>query len=464
MKKLLSVLGVTLAVAAVPVSPSMAAPSPQALMAAAAKLRDRALTGDNTAYATVESLTTEVGQRIAGSPAARRAADWGVARMQALGFENVHIEPVPITAWSRGPESAEVTAPFPQKLSITGLGGSVPTPAGGIEAEAVIFPTYQALLDAPAGSLTGKIAVVTQAMIRFQGGDDYGALNANRRAGPSEAARRGAVAYLLRSLSTDDTRLPHTGFMNYAADAPKIPAAALSTPDGALLDNMAKRGRPIRIKLVLNSTSGPAEGFTVSGEIRGREKPDEMLVIGGHLDSWDLGTGAIDDAAGIAITTAAAKLVADNGRPRRTIRVYMFGAEEIAASNIAFAALHQAESAKMVVGAEADFGADKVLRVNLPPGAAETPFGRDLASVLSPILIRPGPPALNAGDDFNNLKGVPFFGLRQDGSRYFDLHHSADDTLDKIDPAQLNHAVAAWAATLYMIAESDVDFRATMPK
>ena len=340
MKTLLPALALILAAGSVQAAP----PSPQALMATAAKLRDRALTGDNTAWATAESLTTEVGQRLAGSPAARRAADWGVARMQALGFENVHIEPFPIVAWSRGAESAEVIAPFPHKLSITGLGGSVPTPAGGIEAEAVIFPTYQALLDAPVGSLNGKIAVVTQAMIKFQGGDDYGSLNANRRAGPSEAAKRGAVAYLLRSLSTDDTRLPHTGFMNYAPDAPKIPAAALSTPDGQLLDNMAKRGRPIRIRLVLNSTSGPAEGYTVAGEIRGREKPDEMLVIGGHLDSWDLGTGAIDDAAGIAITTAAAKLVAENGRPRRTIRVYMFGAEEIAASNISFAAMHQAEA------------------------------------------------------------------------------------------------------------------------
>jgi hypothetical protein len=460
MKRLLPALALLLAGPAAEAAPS----SPQALMATAAKLRDKALAGDNTAYATVESLTTEVGQRLAGSPAAKRAADWGVARMKALGFENVHIEAFPITAWSRGPESAEVVAPFPQKLAVTGLGGSVPTPPGGIEAEAVIFPTYRDLLDAPVGSLNGKIAVVTQAMIRFQGGDDYGTLNANRRAGPSEAARRGAVAYLLRSLSTDDTRLPHTGFMNYAADAPKIPAAALSTPDGALLDNMAKRGKPIRIKLVLNSTSGPAEGYTVAGEIRGREKPDEILVIGGHLDSWDLGTGAIDDAAGVAITTAAAKLVADNGRPRRTIRVYMFGAEEIAASNIAFAALHQAEAPRMVVGAEADFGADKVLRVNLPPGAAETAFGRDLAEVLSPILIRPGPPALNAGDDLALITGVPFFGLRQDGARYFDLHHSADDTLDKIDPVQLNHAVAAWAATLSMIADSDVDFRATMPK
>jgi Zn-dependent M28 family amino/carboxypeptidase len=441
-----------------------APPSSQALAATAAKLRDKALSGDNTAWATVESLTTEIGPRLAGSPAAKRAADWGVARMKALGFENVHIEPFPLTAWSRGPESAEVVAPFPQKLSITGLGGSVPTPPGGIEAEAVIFPTYSALLAAPAGSLNGKIAVVTQAMIKFQGGDDYGALNANRRAGPSEAAKRGAVAYLLRSLSTDDTRLPHTGLMNYAPDAPKIPAAALSSPDGALLDAMAKRGQPIRIRLSLSSSSGPAEGYTVSGEIRGREKPDELVVIGGHLDSWDLGTGAVDDGAGIAITTAAAKLVADNGQPRRTIRVYMFGAEEIAASNIAFAAQHQSEAAKMVVGGEADAGAGKVLRVGLPPGAANTPFARDLANVLSPILIRPGPAALEAGSDFDVIKDVPFFNLRQDMSRYFDLHHAADDTLDKIDPAELNQAVAAWAATLSMIADSDVDFRSTMPK
>jgi Zn-dependent M28 family amino/carboxypeptidase len=446
---------------------AQAAPAPTdliALKAKAAAIRDKALVS-NTAYATIEGLTTEVGPRLAGSPSAKRATDWAVERLKALGFENVRTEPFPIAAWYRGAETAEVTAPFPQKLVVTALGRSVATPPGGLEAEAVVFPTYQALLDAPLGSLTGKIAVVTQPMIKLQSGEDYGALNPVRRAGPSEAAKRGAVAYLHRSLSTDDTRLPHTGAMAYQDGVAKIPAAALSTPDAELLDHMARRGKPIRIKLTLTPTEAPATAWNVIGELKGREKPDEMIVIGGHLDSWDLGTGAIDDAAGIGIVTAAAGLAAEGGHPRRTIRVMLFGSEEMAYSSGAFAAAHQAEAGKYVVGGEADFGADRVLALQLAPGSQNSPFEKALAEVLSPIKVRPsGEPALGAGDDFSTIKGVPFFRLRQDGTRYFDLHHSADDTLDKIDPVALNQAVAAWAAAVYMIADSDVDFRATMPQ
>jgi len=197
------------------------------LRAGAEAVRDKALT-DPTAYSYVESLSVEVGERLAGSEAAARARDWAVAKLTALGFSNVHVEPFPITAWLRGDESAEIVAPHPQKLAIIGLGGSVPTPPEGIEAEIVLFHSYADLLAAPMGSLTGKIAVVTQPMPRATEGTGYGALNAVRRAGPSEAARRGAIAYLLRSLATGISREPHTGALNYKDDAPKIPAAALS--------------------------------------------------------------------------------------------------------------------------------------------------------------------------------------------------------------------------------------------
>jgi Zn-dependent M28 family amino/carboxypeptidase len=201
---------------------------------------------------------------------------------------------------------------------------------------------------------------------------------------------------------------------------------------------------------------------TVIGEIRGRERPDEIVLIGGHLDSWDLGTGAIDDASGIAISTAAAKLIHDLPvRPRRTIRVAMFGAEEIGRAGEAYATMHKAEEARTVIASEADFGADRVYGIALPAGAARTPFGRTLASVVAPLKVFISPrPATDGGADLEHLQGVPLASLGQDGTRYFDLHHSADDTLDKVDRAQLEQVVAAWAAFTYLAADSDIDFRA----
>ena len=235
------------AVAALACTPALAA---DPLRVGAAAIRDQALT-DPTAYAVVESLSTEVGPRLAGSEATARARDWGIAKLKALGFSNVHVEPFPIIAWARGPESATLTAPYPASLAILGLGGSVPTPPEGVEGEAVVFRAYADLLAAPPGSLAGKIAVVTQGMARTQEGSGYGAANPLRRSGASEAARRGAVAYLVRSLATGVSREPHTGALNYAPDAPKIPAAALSVIDAQQLERLAATGAPIRIRLQL---------------------------------------------------------------------------------------------------------------------------------------------------------------------------------------------------------------------
>jgi Zn-dependent M28 family amino/carboxypeptidase len=430
----------------------------------AASLRDKALT-DPTAYDIVESLTTEVGPRLAGSPGAHAAMEWGVAKLKALGFRNVRAEPYTTPVWARGPESAEIVAPYPQKLVILGLGKSVPTPAGGIEAEAVVFPSYADLLDAPAGSLNGKIAVVTQKMTRTQDGSGYGAAVRARGAGPSEAARRGAVAFLMRSVSTRDDRTPHTGGTNYAADAPRIPAAALSPSDATLLDHMAERGQPIRIRLNMASTASQhGAAWNVVGEITGREKPDEIIVIGGHLDSWDPATGAIDDAAGIGITTAAAHLIGSmKTPPRRTIRVVMWGSEETGGAGQAYYDAHKAEVANTVLAGESDLGSDRIWTVRLPKGAAKAPQLHALPSLLAPLRIFVnGEPAAFAGSDTEEIQeaGVPVVSFAQDASRYFDIHHSADDTLDKIDREQLNQNVAAWTAFLWLVADSDIDFRA----
>ncbi len=442
----------------------IAAPAQAAELAAtAALLRDRALT-DATAWEVTESLTTEIGGRPQGSPAMDRAHDWGVAKLKSLGFENVHVETFETSSWLRGAEAAEVTGPFPQKLSILGLGRSTPTPKGGIEAEIALFPTLEAMLAQPEGALKGKIAVVTQRMRRTQGPLGYFAANPARSVGGVEAARRGAVAYLVRSLSTDDTRLPHTG----GARPSGIPMAALSTPDAELLERMVARGEPVRIKLSLDSTfREKVPAYNVVGELRGREAPQEVVVIGGHLDSWDPATGAVDDAAGIGITTGAAKLIAGlPQRPRRTIRVVMWGAEEQGGSGAAYGAAHRDEVPNLVLAGESDLGAGEIWSANLPAGSRDHPAMKAFAAAVAPLKVIVTPePARQGGADIDDLmrQGVPFVDLNQEVGRYFDLHHSADDTLDKIDPKELAQNVAVWAAFVYTVADSDIDFRKLAP-
>ncbi|MFN3522147.1 MAG: M20/M25/M40 family metallo-hydrolase [Phenylobacterium sp.] len=434
------------------------------LSATAAALRDKALI-DSTAWSVAESLTTEIGARPTGSPAMERARDWAAAKFAELGFTNIKVESYEAPSWLRGAESAEVVAPFPQKLHILGLGLSAPTPKGGLEAEIALFRTLEELKAQPPGALKGKIAVVTEKMIRAQDGSGYGAINAARTAGAAEASRRGAVAYLVRSLSTDDTRLPHTGGMRPWGDVTPIPAAALSTPDAELLEHMAERGRPVRVRLSMASSFTPkAPAWNISGEIRGSEAPDEVIVVGGHLDSWDPGTGAVDDAAGIAITTAAAKLIGElPHHPRRTIRVVMFGAEEQGGAGAAYAAAHKDELGRIVMVGESDEGAGAVWKVSLPKGSAGHPAMRAFASTLPAVkaYVEDAPARFGGADVFPMVAaGAPVADLHQDASRYFDLHHSADDTLDKIDPAELAQNVAVWAALLYTVADSDIDFRA----
>ena len=423
----------------------------------ATALAAKALT-DPTGWDIVESLTTEVGARPVGSPAMERARDWGLAKLKALGFDNVHAEPFTTPAWSRGVESAQVVGPWPQKLAILGLGNSSPTPAGGLTAPITVFPTYRAMLAQPPGSLAGKIAVVTEKMTRTQDGSGYGGINANRTQGPTEAAKRGAVGYLVRSLSTDDTRLPHTG----GAAPAGIPAAALSTVDAELLEHMAARGKPVTVRLDMTSTANPAaQAWNVVGEIRGREAPDEVIVVGGHLDSWDPGTGAFDDAAGLAITTAAAKL-AGADRPRRTIRVVLFGSEEQGGSSKAYATAHAAEVGRIVVTGESDEGPGPVWILNLPKGSARHPAMQAFLTAIAPLKVIVGQePSSRGGSDISGLMaaGVPLIDLIPDANRYFDLHHSADDTLDKIKPEDLAQSVAVWTAFIHTVANSDIDFR-----
>jgi hypothetical protein len=444
-------------------------PAPETV---AAQLRDAATAGHDIAWSWVSELSTRFGPRPAGSPNEQQAAEWAAARMKALGFENVHIESFPITAWVRGTESAQLIAPTPQPLVIAALGGSPPTPPGGLEGDVVIFPTLTELKAAAPGSLTGKVAMVAQRMVRAQDGAGYGAAVAARLDGPHEAAARGAIAFLLRSIGTDSHRIAHTGTTHYVDGRVPVPAFALSAPDADQIERITALGQAVRVRLFSSASYLPgAHSQNVIGEIRGRERPQEVVLLGAHLDSWDQGTGAIDDGTGTAIITAAAKLIRDlPHRPRRTVRVVLFGSEEVAQpvppgtafGGHAYATSHQAELAGHVLAGESDFGADSVYELALPKAVADSEFARRALRVLTPIgvLLASRPPD-DVGTDVGPSveAGVPGFQLNQDGMRYFDIHHTPDDTIDKIDRAQLDQNVAAWAALVWLAADSDVDFR-----
>lgn len=418
---------------------------------------------DTGAYAIVESLTTEVGPRLAGSPAFDRAIVWAQAKFKALGYDRVYVEPVSFPQWERRHESGEVLAPYPQRLVLTALGGTVGTGGKPLEAEVVEFATMDALKAAPAGSLAGKIAYVSNRMERFKDGHGYGPAVA-ARSGAGEAANKGAVAYLIRSIGTDHDRMPHTGMQRYPDGANKIPAAALANPDADLLSNMLKRGQPVRVRLDIDvGFSGKTvEAYNVIGEIRGRKLPNEVVVIGGHLDSWDLGTGAIDDGAGVAITMAAGALVGKlDKRPLRTIRVVAFANEEQGLhGGRAYAETHKAELDAQQLGAESDFGGGRVYRFSASVAPAARPIVDQIGDLLAPLGIAYAVDAGGPGPDIGPFAkaGMPWAQLAQDGTDYFDFHHTANDTLDKLEAKALDQQAAAYAVMAYAAANSPVDF------
>jgi hypothetical protein len=442
----------------------------------AAQLRDAALAGHDIAYSWVNELTTRFGPRPAGSANEQQAAAWAAMRLKALGFENVHIETFPITAWVRGSESAQLIAPSVQPLVVAALGESPPTPAGGLEGDVVIFPTLTDLKAAPRGSLSGRIAMVAQRTVRAQDGAGYSAAMAARTEGPNEAAQRGAIAYLLRSVGTDSHRLAHTGTTRYTDGRVALPAFALAAPDGDQIERIAALGQTARVRLFSGASYLPdAHSQNVVADVRGRERPQEVVLLGAHLDSWDQGTGAIDDGAGTAIMTAAAKLIRDlPHRPRRTVRVVLFGSEEIAQptppgsafGGHTYVANHRAELASHVLAGESDLGTDRVYSFALPGGAAQSEFAKTLLRVLTPIGVLASDRAPDdVGADVTPAveAGVPGVQLSQDAMTYFDIHHTPDDTLDKVDRAQLDQNVAAWAALAWLVADSEVDFRPAPP-
>ncbi|MCA1652909.1 MAG: M20/M25/M40 family metallo-hydrolase [Sphingomicrobium sp.] len=441
-KLLLAVSAVALVAAAPPTQPV----SPVRIAA----LRDEALTNDRYAWDVVEGLTTEVGQRLAGTEAEARARDWAVKRLTAMGFANVHVEPFTMPVWVRGTETAEIVSPFPQKLVLTALGNSGATPPEGITGEIVAFDSIDALTAAPDSAVRGKIVFVDHHMMANQDGSGYGQFGAPRRQGPTIASKKGAIAIVVRSIGTDHHRNPHTGVQVFADGARPIPAAALTLPDAEQLVRILARGKPVTVHLTLTPHfTAPGQSGNVVAEVPGRDPSAPIMLVGGHLDSWDLGTGAIDDGAGIAIVTAAARHIMDAGRPERTIRIVWFGAEEPGGfGGIAYQKAHAAD--RYAIAGESDFGADRVWRFGTSYSASDPKIYAAMTAALAPLGIVKFDKAEADGTDVGPAiqAGAPWVSLYQDGTRYFDYHHTPDDTLDKIDREQLRQNVASWTAVL----------------
>ncbi len=436
------------------------APLSQAAIDTAGRLREQAI-ADTTAYTLIESLTTDVGPRLPGSEADARAVAWAKARFEALGYDKVWTEPVTFPKWERRSEHAAVLGNSAQPLVITALGGS---PAGDVSAEIVRFDSVAALEAADAASLTGKIAFIDMPMARSRDGSGYGEAGPVRSRGPSLAARKGASGFLMRSIGTSPHRVANTGLTRFDADVTPIPAAALSLPDADQLTRLLKRG-PVQVRLALDvGWNGDYTSQNVIAELTGREMPDEIVLIAGHLDSWDLGTGAVDDASGVGITMAAGHLIAQlPQRPRRTVRVIAFANEEQGLLGArAYAEAHGGADviARHVIGAESDFGAGRIYGFNTSAPAGMRATTEAIAEALRPLSIDLMPDKGGPGPDISPLaaKGGAWAWLGQDGTGYFDLHHNVDDTLDKVDPDAVAQNTAAYAVFAWLSAESSESF------
>ena len=431
---------------------------PDAAVKIADQLREKALK-DNRAWEITESLTTEVGPRLPGTEADARAVEWAKAKFKELGFDKVWTQPVTFPKWERRSESAAVTGKYAQPLVITALGGS---PGGTVEAEIVRFDSLDALEKAAAGSLKGKIAFVDVSMQRDQGGNGYSVTGKVRSRGPSAAVRAGASAFLMRSAGTSNNRVAHTGITRFDDGLTPIPLAALATPDADQLTRLLKRGA-ITVKLNLDcGWNGEYTSHNVIGEFRGRKLPDQVVVMGGHLDSWDHGTGAVDDAAGIGISMAAAKIISElPKRPDRTIRVIAFANEEQGLyGGKEYARLNKDKIKQHTIVSESDFGAGRIYQFDAGVADYARPAVEQIAKALAPLNIQYKPGEGRPESDISVIAndGAAWGYLGHDGTEYFDLHHNANDTLDKIDPAALAQNTAAYTVFAYMAAQADGEF------
>ncbi len=428
-----------------------------AQLAEAAALRDRAMT-DDTAYELLRSLTSRVGPRLAGSPGDSAAVAWALGQMRSLGFRNVRAEPVKVPRWRRGECRVELVSPWPQPCAAVALGGSIATPEGGLEAEVVPVTNLDELARIDSTRIAGRIVYFSGRMERTRDGSGYGRAVAVRGRGAAEAAKLGALAVVIRSVGTDRNRLPHTGGMRTEPGEARIPALALSHPDADLLEDQLASGSPVHMRIRDTSAwTDSTWSANVIGEIPGRERPREWVVLGAHLDSWDLGTGAHDDGAGVAIMIATAKLIGESRlRPRRSIRVVLFANEEFGLSGArAYAREHAAEAEQHVLGMESDLGAYTPLGLRSRVPADRLPAIRAMQGVLAPLGVEYRGNDASGDADVGQLVplGIPVCDLDTDASEYFDLHHTANDTFDKVDPALVRRNVACYAVLAWLAAD-----------
>lgn len=437
-------------------------------LATAAALRDKALTGTR-AFEHVSSLVTEVGPRLAGSAGDAAAVRWAMNRLGTLGFSQVRSQDVLVPRWVRGATEVAIVAPWPQPLVAVTLGGSVGTPEDGIEATVLAVASLDELAALAATSVSGKIVFIDQRMERTRDVSGYGNTVRIRSQGASVAANLGAVAVVIRSVGTSPDRIGHTGGLSYRTDAPRIPAFALSNPDADLLARQLKAGKAVRMRL--RSTARelpPAWSANVIGEIPGQERPDEIVLLAAHLDSWDLGHGAVDDGAGVAIVTEAARLIAKLDRkPARTIRVVLFANEEFGLSGAReYARLAGDAIDRHVLAFEADLGAGPVWRLQSRVASESLPAVAEMLKVLAPLNVESGDNNASGGSDIRPLReaGVPVLDLSLDATTYFDVHHTVNDTLSKIDAKTLDQSVAAFSAAAWLAATKQGDFGRLPPE
>jgi carboxypeptidase Q len=436
---------------------TVSAQSPAAPHSWLAPLRDdaarlmKAATADDFAWQRLAELTDTYGHRLSGSENLARAVDWAVRTMKADGLENVRTERVMVPHWARGREAAEIIEPARHSIPILGLGGTVPTPPGGLEADVLVVTSYDDLR-VKASEARNRIVLFN---VPYNG---YSETVSYRTSGARSAAQYGAAAVLIRSVGPLGLRTTHTGSVSYASGQPQIPAAAVSIEDANRIARLSARGRPVRMHLVLESKQEPdAESANVVGEIRGREKPHEIVLLAGHLDSWDVGTGASDDGVGCVVTWEAVRLMKKLGiRPRRTVRVVLFANEENGLRGAAaYAAKHASAASDHVFALEADSGVFAPAALGFSGSASARAMMLQIGSLLAPLDF-PEITAGGGGADIGPIAqagNVPTMAYLGDPGRYFVIHHSAADTVERIAPEEVSKAAAAIAAISYAVAE-----------
>lgn len=439
----------------------------EADLAAAAALRDRALKGTN-AFDHVSSLVTEVGPRLAGSPGDEAAVRWAMNRLGKLGFTAVRSQDVLVPRWVRGSTEVTLLGPSPQPLVAATLGGSIGTGEEGIEAPVVEVASLEALSATQASAVKGKIVFINERMERSRDGAGYGKIVKNRVQGASVAANLGAAALVIRSVSTSDERFAHTGRMSYEINAPRIAAFSLANPDADALSRQLQANKQVRLRLKSTARElPPAWSANVIGEIPGGERANEIVLLGAHLDSWDLGQGALDDGAGVAIVLEAARLISKlERRPARTIRVVLFANEEFGLSGAKeYARLIGDEHAKHVLAMEADAGIGPVWRLNSQVAPEALDAIEKMRAAMQPLAVEAGENSAGGGADLGPLRalGVPVLDPELDATRYFDVHHTMNDTLAKVDAKVLDQSVAAYAVAAYLAATKQGDFGRLQP-